>query len=249
LPHPPPEHSLPVIRHATPPAEPGAPTPAPAGTLAALPPLAEAHGGLLLTLAYVALTLVGMTYEWWLFLFFKINILTYAETSDFLLAAVRSPLVILLCLLPLMLVWVLVRADQWARRRWRGWAAYQAFYDRTIYRDPRRKVAMWVVFVVMYALVFTQLYAKREAQAIKRGRGTEVRVQFTSEAAGALGEAPLDALLLGTTGRYLFLYFPAERRTDVVPVDNVARLLVRADRWRQRPAPAAYRPPPESAGR
>jgi hypothetical protein len=57
-----------------------------------------------------------MTYEWWLFLFFKINILTYAETSDFLLAAVRSPLVILLCLLPLLLVWVLVRADQWRQR-------------------------------------------------------------------------------------------------------------------------------------
>ena len=128
MPHPPPEHSLPVIRHATPPAEPGAPTPTAAGTLTALPTLAEAHGGLLLTLAYVALTLVGMTYERWLFLYFKINILTYAETSDFLLAAVRSPLVILLCLLPLLLVWVLVRADQWARRRWRQRPAPAAFH-------------------------------------------------------------------------------------------------------------------------
>ncbi|MBC7805492.1 MAG: hypothetical protein H7145_05010 [Akkermansiaceae bacterium] len=45
------------------------------------------------TLAYLFLAAVGITYDFWFFLFFGVNVLNYADFSDFLLAAVREPLV------------------------------------------------------------------------------------------------------------------------------------------------------------
>ncbi|MBC8140772.1 MAG: hypothetical protein H7Y38_04960, partial [Armatimonadetes bacterium] len=41
------------------------------------------------TLAYLFLTAIGIAYDWWFFLYFGVNVLEYADFSDFLLAAVR----------------------------------------------------------------------------------------------------------------------------------------------------------------
>ena len=53
---------------------------------------------LFLSLGYVFLTFVGMVYEWLLFQRFGVNVLDYADVGDFLLAAVREPTVVALCL-------------------------------------------------------------------------------------------------------------------------------------------------------
>ena len=44
-------------------------------------------------------------------------------------------------------------------------------------------------------------------------------------------------MLIGTTTQYAFLYAPAERRTHIVPVENIASIVVTARR-RPRTAPA-----------
>ena len=53
------------------------------------------HPTLVLTLAYLGLTAVGMIHDLWFYRYFQINILDYSETGDFLLAAMRNPLVII----------------------------------------------------------------------------------------------------------------------------------------------------------
>jgi hypothetical protein len=75
------------------------------------------HLALSLTLSYVFLAAVGMLHRGFVFLFFRINLLDYAEPSDFLLSALRDPLIVLVCIVPLPLVALYYRGASWLRRR------------------------------------------------------------------------------------------------------------------------------------
>jgi len=58
----------------------------------------------MLTLGYLFLTALGMFHRALVFLMFRINVFDYAEPSDFLLAALRDPLIILVCIAPIPLL-------------------------------------------------------------------------------------------------------------------------------------------------
>lgn len=62
--------------------------------------LVQDHPGTLLTVLYLVLTSVGLVYTFAYYARFHVNVLDYADTSDFLLAALREPLAIVLALLP-----------------------------------------------------------------------------------------------------------------------------------------------------
>jgi hypothetical protein len=188
--------------------------------------LVSQHPGLLLTLAYFGLTTVGLMYDFWFFLYFKIAIATYAEPSDFLLAAVRSPLAVILAILPLPLLWLITTASEWLRKRSRRYDSFNARAEKGMFGTPKMYLFMWPFFVLTYAFLFTQLYAASRARAIKAGHGTEVRIELSN----GQNTGERDALLLGTTSRFVFLYYPAERRTHIIPLDNVAQLIVRSSR-------------------
>lgn len=187
--------------------------------------LLREHSGLLLTAGYLVLTFTGLSYELWFFMYFRINILEYVETSDFLLAALRAPLVIVLAFAPLVLVWLYFRLNRWLRRRFPRYASWDRRWQGSSFEKPAARAGMWTVFVLVYAVLFIQLYAERVTDRIKAGHGHEVRVELANG-------APFTSrtLLLGTTAKYVFLYLPAEKQTHVVPIENVARLVMSAEK-------------------
>lgn len=179
--------------------------------------LARDHPGLLLSAAYLVLTLSGLMYEFWFFLAFGISIVEYVETSDFLLAAIRTPLVIVLAFAPLILLWLISRLSGWLRQRSPTWDRLESRAEGS----PETKNLIRLFFVLLYAFFFIEMYATRITDRIKEGHGREVRVELAS---GAPPPAP--ALLLGTTAKFVFLYVPATKQTHIIPIENVARLLV-----------------------
>ncbi|HJU67049.1 MAG TPA: hypothetical protein VJ650_02300 [Gemmatimonadaceae bacterium] len=197
------------------------------------------HPGLLLTTAYLIITAIGLVYDARLYGEFRINIAEYAETSDFLLAAARAPLIILLSLLPIPLLLVVGWFDRWSRRRFPRYAAISRRSEQAMGGERRARLLSRGLFVVIYAVMFTMLYAERVADDIKQGRGRRVEVQLVDGTSGP-GELPI---LLGTTAKFVFLYYPTVRRTHVVPSENIARIVVNSV-GRDDPAPAAARPAP-----
>jgi hypothetical protein len=182
--------------------------------------LVREHPGLLLTAGYLLLTLVGLGYELWFFRYFRINILEYVETTDFLFAALRTPLVIILSLLPLPLVWLFIRFNEWLRRRFPRYAGWDSRMQTSTVR-----IGVWTFFVLVYATLFVQIYAERVTDRIKAGHGREVQVELTSGA-----PFPSRTLLLGTTSKFVFLYLPAEKKTHVIPIENLSRLVVSSEK-------------------
>ena len=193
--------------------------------------IAREHPTLLLTLAYLALTAVGLVYDAWLYAYFRINVVEYSETSDFLLAAVRTPLVIILSILPVLILWTITRLRRRARKMFPRYDRFSKRYEGTMWdmENPRIGGPIGVVFVVIYAILFTQLYALRVADNIKAGRGRVVKVEMIVP-----GSIPTTdtTLLVGTTGKFVFLYNPRSNQTRIVPFDNVSSISVVAKRRR-----------------
>jgi hypothetical protein len=177
------------------------------------------HPTLFLTLAYVGLTLVGLLYDVWFFFYFRINILDYSETGDFLLSAIRNPLVIILAFLPILILIGIQRLRVAARARSARYDAYAAKYDRSKWNSPGVRLAVYIFFTAVYAAAFTQLYAQRVANGIKAGHGK--RITFVRNNGETSAELPI---LLGSTTKFFFLYYPSRKETEIVPVDNTAML-------------------------
>jgi len=183
--------------------------------------LARLHPTLVLTASYLALTTVGLIYNFWLFRSFGINVVDYSETSDFLLSAVRTPLVIMLSVVP---VFILL-AGQYLNKLWLKRFPSKKPGPGPWWNtdDPKVWAVLGTVFVIIYAIYFTELYARRVARDIRNGKGKHVTVELMG-APGAVTADP--TLLLGTTGKFVFLYYPQRNQTRIIPVENISSITV-----------------------
>jgi hypothetical protein len=170
-----------------------------------------------------------MMHDFWFYLYFKINILVFSETSDFLLAALRNPLVILISIVPVFL-WVgLQQTRRAAMKRSTWYRNYAQRYENTRWNSLSSRAAAAAVFILVYASALTQVYALQEANRIRDGKGK--RVTFLRNDGIVSDEQPI---LLGTTGKFLFLYFPSRKATEIVPVENTVALTVDSRRRKDR---------------
>ena len=183
------------------------------------------HMGLVMTVAYLLVASLGMLHEALVFLRFRINILDYAEPSDFLVAAMRDPLILVvgLAAIPLVSLYYrfVVRANAvrtGPKRWWQGSDRSRAFLRR-------HYTPFFVGTILLYALAFSLAYARRVAEQLRQGNGPHVQVELMSDPGGMMRDTtPL--VLIGTTQKYLFLYDPARQLTSILPSSNVARVIV-----------------------
>ncbi len=187
--------------------------------------LVREHPGLLLTAGYLVLTVVGLSYQLCLFHNFQINILEYVETSDFLLGALRTPLVIALALLPLPMFWYSVRFNEWLHRRFPRYGSWDRSMQGKVYKTASGRIAVWGFLSVVYAFYFLDMYAERVSDRIKAGHGREVRVELASGTPFASR-----TLLLGTTAKFVIVYVPEARKTHVIPIENLSRMVVSSEK-------------------
>ncbi|HET7457207.1 MAG TPA: hypothetical protein VFJ74_06110 [Gemmatimonadaceae bacterium] len=190
--------------------------------------LLSRYPGGLLTGMYLALTAVGVAYAFFYFIQFRLNILDYAQTGDFLVAAIREPVAIFYCVLPVGLLWLLAHFRRWVRRVSPRYDAYSARYERKWKVGPRYWDVVNTSLVALYALLFVIKYAQHEARVMREGTRKQVRVRLMSDAGTPLAVAGRTATLIGSTSGYLFLYDRAGDSTYAVPVSNVAQVAVRS---------------------
>ncbi len=192
------------------------------------------HQAVAIPLAYVGLILLGMFHMALYFVQFRLNALDFADPSDFLLAPMADPLVIVVSVAPFPIFALLRRFDRWFGAHMRRLRkkpndeAAQARLDRQ-YR------VLQVVGTVLWILAFSLTYARWRADRILEGHTSRVRVQLTNgERLGSAGDSTV--ALIGTTTQYAFFY---SGRSDsstgapavtVVPVGNVARMDVKPPR-------------------
>lgn len=189
------------------------------------------HLGTGLTLSYLALVAVGMFHSVLGYRHFGINILDYAEASDFLLAPFRDPLVMVVTVLPAVLAWGYLRfferysARVRERRRAAGIPrAWWESSEQSLARSKPFLPYLGAALAMFWVFVSTDGYQRVLAAQAMRGEGHNVLVQLTDGTIdGGTPRRPL--VMVGATSRYFIFFRTADWRTEVMPTDNVLRIM------------------------
>jgi hypothetical protein len=183
--------------------------------------LLREHVGLLFTTVYILLITVGIIYEMWLFHRFRLNILYYADASDFLLVPFREPLVILVSVAPIPLFALYMSGVRMLGRRFPQLNARKKFRSQKTERIM--EATLKAIAVILWSVVFSAEYAGRVHDQIVSGARKEVHVETDTN--NPLTPRSIDGVLVGTTSRFLFLYERNGEQMRIIPTDKVSEIV------------------------
>lgn len=200
--------------------------------------------GLSLTLVYLFASVIGVVFHYMFMKRFGFNVLEFSEAGDFLMVAIREPLTVALALMgvPFYLVygWGAMRLSRWARERSARIRSTPEKRRQTMARMRRWQPLLQAGFIGIYAILFVMLFSQWRVSRIKAGDFRKVTVHYKTDSPPATGSLVAENLaLIGTTSRFVFLYDPATKRSDVVPLDAIAHLTWDARSRKEREAEAA----------
>lgn len=173
---------------------------------------------MLLTICYFIITVIGIVYSYYFYQAFEINILKFADLSDFLLASILEPRSIVIFILLVVFSILMFLFDFWIRKRFKGYANFMEKKFMSKYSDP---IAFSIV-VIVFTLHFVNFLAISNANKIKKGNfdGFEIRLSDPGENA-----AEQTLAVLGSSSRYTYLYNPKKNESLIIPVENVSFML------------------------
>jgi len=187
---------------------------------------------LMVSAGYVFLSALGLWSSYFFYFKFRLSILDYLQVSDFLVAGLRDPAYILILLLGALLAVLLGWPETLRRRnpakvarlRARHWGWRMLFSESPWMNwefSGFRPLTGMCMGVVCFMAIGAALYALNKAEAIRDGHGgTPVQVMLTGDAAALPGTAKL----LGSSSAFVFLWWPAQRRAEAVPIGSIRRL-------------------------
>ena len=190
------------------------------------------HEGIAFTLLYLALATIGIVHLASFYAEFRVGVLQFAEVSDFLLAPIRDPLVVLLTVLP---VPVLALLNWMGRRFGATWNRVRKTPEDPVKRARAERQAriLWPIALVLWMLAFNLTYVNWITDRIKAGKGRQVRAVLVDGRPVATAPDSTVTLLPGTT-QFSFFYRVREREVVVVPNENLQSITFAG---RRRPAP------------
>lgn len=189
---------------------------------------------LLVTIAYLFVSFVGVWCSYWFFRRFGIPILDYLQATDFLVAGLRDPAY---------LGWVsgfgaLMYAVSWPTFFWRREPARVAahrghFWGRLVFpffadpSRPQRKFQLSTESAMAFGILWGGIwvlvaYVNQKADTILDGGGRRITVTLQGERQPLQGEARL----LGTSSAYAFVYWPANGRAEAIANEAIGRIEV-----------------------
>ena len=168
--------------------------------------LAE-HPGFFISGIYFVASTIGLVYSWAFLRAFGINVFRYAEISDFLLASLKEPIIWVLALLAVALV--IFDNAMSLRVQQRGPNRLVRWYGSERYRQINYLGAVAIIIVFLFG------YASGKEDKIRDGEGEIVNVHLTD------GSPPRQLVMLGTTGRFVFLYDHVSERVDIHPHESI----------------------------
>lgn len=172
------------------------------------------HPALWVSALYVASSVIGMFYSWAYLRHFGINVFNYAQISDFLLASLKEPITWGLVVLAVLMVQsdnaMSRRVERKGPSRWFRW-----------YGSPRYRLVN-DLGAVLLVLMFIYTFATVQAREARDGEGKIVDVVFEEDGAAT------SALLLGTTGQFVFLFDADNAHVGIHPIENIHSISFKA---------------------
>ncbi len=174
------------------------------------------HPAMLGSLMYLLITCVGITYSFFLYQNFGINVFDFAETNDLLLAAFKDFNAFLISMLAVVSSIFLFALLLMLRPK--GSAIDDG--SPTSSSAGKAILSTVVMFIVIFGIAFVvaYLFSKAEARSVKQNLEDPVNVTYRLTAAGsAEPTTETDVELIGATQKAAFFYDPDDGHTLAIP--------------------------------
>jgi hypothetical protein len=194
------------------------------------------HPTLLLTVCYFLITAIGIVYSYLFYREFEINILKFADLSDFLLASILEPRTLVVFIAMVVFTLACYWIDNWFRRKF---PRYDSFNEKVFKAKSTDPIAfIFIVLAATYVLLDklairnanfikqdqTNTEQTRGANNISDNMSLDIRDRFSVKF-GEFTSQPQHLILLGSSSRYAYLYHQELKQSWVVPVENIAVLV------------------------
>ena len=173
------------------------------------------HPTILLTFCYFVITVLGVLYSYYYYKEFGINIIKFADLSDFLLASVLEPQTLILFLGVIMLTIVNILLEAFLKKRFKSYSKFSTDKLKAKYTEP----VAYILVITIITATMTSALASKNADKIKSGNFDEYQVRIADP--GTL-IADQSLALLGSTSRYIYFYHTKNSEALVIPVENVS---------------------------
>lgn len=173
------------------------------------------HPTMLLTFCYFVITVLGVLYSYYYYKEFGINIIIFADLSDFLLASVLEPQTLLLFFGVIIMVIINILVEAFLKKRFKSYRRFSNDKLKAKYTEP----VAYILVVSFITAFMTSVLATKNAEKIKSGNFDEFQVRISDP--GTL-VADQYLALLGSTSRYIYFYNLKESEALVIPVENVS---------------------------
>lgn len=190
--------------------------------LAALTQYASTQPALVISLCYLLCSLLGLLFLATLFHKFGFNVLPYLELSDYLLAALNQPSILLRFAICMLAFVTIVKLDRMAYARYPRYAEVSERYYLPQYMS-------WLLLLTLAVpLSFLAFTATAEAhnkyKSIKSGHGAHYQLSLIYPVQDSSKTMKFEqAQLIARTVSYLFIWHEAQIK--VVPNANIAALV------------------------
>ncbi|WP_372625081.1 hypothetical protein [Arsukibacterium sp.] len=180
------------------------------------------HPSMILTFGYLLCSVLGMLFSTRLFALFDFNILPYLELTDFMLAALTHPWILLNVIGWLLLLVMLFAVDRFVRRHVHIYAVWSEKYYNPV------QFQRYNLIFVLIPLLFLYNAAKEEsaklAERIKNDKQPKFHVSLIYPVQDAVNTLKFDQVqVIARTSSYLFVYY--RKQVRVIPHANVAVIM------------------------
>jgi hypothetical protein len=175
---------------------------------------AREHPTMILTISYILVAAIGTGYSYFFYQEFGINIVKFADLSDFLLAAVLEPMSIILFIFLIVANLILYKLDFWARKKFPGYGRFTENRMKAKYTDP----IGFIIIVLFFTGYLVKDIAQINANNVKTEKGDYYNVK-TSNSSETEPEKRLN--FLGSTTRFVYFYDSKKGKSLVIPTENI----------------------------
>jgi len=176
------------------------------------------HPTMLLTFCYFIITIIGVLYSYYFYNEFNINIIKFADLSDFLLASILEPMSVIIFISLIGISSFCYWLDLSLRKKYKAYGNFVEKKFKSKYTDP---IGYFFILVV-YTVILVQHLAVRNAVVIKSGSSDDFLVRI-SDPGDHQVEKKLS--LLGSSSRYVYLFDIEKFEAQIIPVENVSFMI------------------------
>jgi|GEM_PF-789251 len=185
---------------------------------AAVKTFAKENPTMILTLCYFLITAIGIGYSFFFYREFDINIIKFADLSDFLLAAILEPLSLVMFGFIVLIMLFAYAIDLFLRKRFNFYHNLVENRLKAKYTDP----IVIIIVVLVFTIVLMQDLAIENADRIKNKGKDIYQVSFSQNDSG---ESIKNFELLGSTSRFVYFYDPENKLAVVISPENLNHMI------------------------